>query len=173
MYRSRTSDWERARRQLDNTPQIKEREDIRTAHYIVKHHTWRVGWTAQLRNEGSTIPVSGGTQTTDLETSGAAVAGVPSDPVTYPGTRWFVGAVRDQAAAKIAEIVDGALQRRASELAVRCPAPLQWSNEWLDCWARVRLWAAGKSDLDPLLKLVGMIRDQRRAPLWEHVRCAQ
>ncbi len=173
MYRSRTSDYERARRQLDNTPQIKEREDIRTAHYIVKHHTWRVGWTAQLRNEGSTIPASGGTQTADLETAGAPIAGVPADPMTYPGNRWFVGTVRDQAAAKVAEIVDGALQRRASDLAVKCPAPLQWNNDWLDCWARVRLWAAGKPDLDPLLRLVGMIRDQRRAPLWEHVRCAQ
>ncbi len=173
MYRSRTSDWERARRNLDNTPAIKEREDIRTANYIVKHHTWRTGWTAQLRNEGSTVPASGGTQTTDQETSGAPIAGVASDPVSYPGNRWYIAPVRDQVAAKIAETVDGALQRRASDLAVNCQAPLQWTNEWLDCWARVRLWAAGKRDLDPLLKLVGMIKDQRRGTIWEPVRCAQ
>ena len=173
MYRSRQSDHDRARRQLDNTPQIKEREDIRTAHYIVKHHTWRTSWSAQLRNEGATTPANGGTQTSDLETSGAPVAGVPSDPMTYPGNRWFVPPIRDQVAAKVAETVDAALQRRASELAVKCPAPLQWSNDWLDCWARVRLWAAGKRDQDPLLRLVGMIKDQRRGPLWEQVRCVQ
>lgn len=173
MYRSRTGDWERARRTLDNTPAIKEREDIRTAHYIVKHHTWRTGWTASLRNEGSTIPASGGTETSDQETSGAPIAGVPSDPVTYPGNRWYVAPVRDQVAAKIAELVDGALQRRASDLSAQCQAPLQWSNEWLDCWARVRLWAAGKRELDPLLRLVGMIKDQRRGALWEPVRCAR
>jgi hypothetical protein len=173
LYRSRTMDWESARRRLESTPQIKERDDIRTAHYIVKHHTWSVGWSAQLRNEGSVIPAQGGAQTTDLETSGAAVAGVPADPVTYPGNRWFVGTVRDQVAAKVAETVDAALQRRAADLSVKCPAPLQWSNDWLDCWARVRLWAAGKSDLDPLLRLVGMLKDQRRGPLWDHVRCTQ
>jgi len=173
MYRSRTSDWERARRHLDSTPAISERDDIRTAHYIVKHHTWRTSWSANLRNEGAAIPASGGTQTTDQETTGAAIAGVPSDPMTYPGNRWFVTPVRDQLAAKLSETIDGALQRRASDLAVNCQAPLQWSNDWLECWARVRLWAAGKRELDPLLKLVGMIKDQRRGPMWEQVRCAQ
>lgn len=171
MYRSRTSDWERARRQLDNTPAIKEREDIRTARYIVKHHSWRTSWSSNLRNEGQALPVNGGTQTTDLETMGAPIAGVPADPVSYPGNRWYVAPVRDQVAVKVAEIVDGALQRRASELAANCQAPLQWTNEWLECWARVRLWAAGKRDLDPLLRLVGMLKDQRRGPLWDQVRC--
>ena len=110
-----------------------------------------------------------------LQNSGSVVMmpQVPSDPVSYPGNRWYVGPVRDQVAAKIAETVDGALQRRASDLAVNCQAPLQWTHEWLDCWARVRLWAAGKRDLDPLLRLVGMIKDQRRGPLWEQVRCAR
>lgn len=171
MYRSRQSDYDRARSRLSNTPAIKEREDIRTAHYVVKHHSWRTTWTANLRNEGTTMPGSGGTQTGDLETMGAPIAGVPADPMSYPGNRWFIAPVRDQIAARIAEIVDGALQRRASDLAANCQAPLQWSNDWLDCWARVRLWAAGKRDLDPLLRLVGMLKDQRRGPLWEQISC--
>ncbi len=171
MYRSRTRDWEEARRHLDNTPQIKEREDIRTAHYILKHHSWRVAWQGQLKNEGEARPAAGGTQTDDLETMGAPVAGVPADPVTYPSSRWFIGPIRDQLATQVAQTVDAALKRRASDLAVACPAPLAWNAEWLDCWSKVRLWAGAPWGADALLRAVGDTRDARRSKLWDHVRC--
>jgi len=171
LYQSRTSDWERARRHLDDTPSIKEREDIRTATYIVKHHTWRASWSGRLRSDGTTTPTGGATTATDLETSGAPVAGVPSDPVTYPGTRWFVGTIRDQVAARIAATVDAGLKRRASDLAVSCPAPLQWTNDWLDCWSRVRLWAGAPQTDDALLRAVGETKDARRGPQWDQVHC--
>jgi hypothetical protein len=95
LYRQRTSDWESANRRLANTPQISEREDIRTATYTVRHHSWRASWRAQLRNDGKTIPAGGETSAADRETSGAPVAGVPSDPMTHPGNRWFIAPIRD------------------------------------------------------------------------------
>ncbi len=171
LYHSRSSDYDRARQHLDNTPAIKEREDIRTATYIVKHHTWRTTWNGQLRNDGGTIPAGGETVVGDLETSGAPIAGVPSDPVTYPGNRWFAAPIRDQLAAKIAETVDIALKRRSSDLAVNCALPMQWTNDWLDCWAKVRLWGGAQPTPDALLRLVGDTKDVRRGPMWEHVRC--
>jgi hypothetical protein len=168
MYRSREREWESARRRLDSTPAIKERDDIRTATYSVRHHTWHTPWTAQLRSDGRTFTVSGATQATDRETGGASVAGVPSDPLTRPGDRWFVPAIRDQVAAKLAETVDVALDRRASDLAVSCPLPHQWTNEWLDCWARARFWGGEPAQADALIVLVGSTRQQ-----WPQLQCAR
>ncbi len=171
LYDSRTRDWERARRHLDATPSISEREDIRTATYVVTHHTWRAGWSGRLRSDGATIADSGGTTTSDDATAGAPVAGVPADPMTYPGTRWFVGPIRDQVAARIAATVDAGLKRRASDLAVSCPAPLAWTADWLECWARVRLWAGAPPARDALLRAVGETKDARRGPMWDQVGC--
>jgi hypothetical protein len=171
LYRQRTSAWESANRRLANTPQISEREDIRTATYTVRHHSWRATWRAQLRNDGKSIPAGGETSASDRETSGAPVAGVPSDPMTHPGNRWFIAPIRDQVAAKIAETVHVALQRRASDLAVSCNEPHQWTGEWLDCWARVRFWGGAAPEPDALLRLVGEAKDRRRGSLWEQARC--
>lgn len=173
IYDQRRRDWEDANRRMANTPPISEREDIRTATYTVRHHTWRTTWSAQLRNDGRTLEVGGETTTGDLETAGAPVAGVPADPRTYPGNRWFVPAVRDQLAARLAEITDAALRRRASDLAVSCPAPVQWTTDWLDCWARVRLWGGAPADADALLGELGAEHDQRDGKRWEPVRCAR
>lgn len=169
IYRSRQSEWEGARSRLQSTPRLKEREDIRTATYTVTHHTWRAAWSAQLRNDGTTFTIGGATTTEDRETAGAPVAGVPSDPKTYPGNRWFVPGVRAQAAAQLAETVHAALGRRASDLALRCPAPLQWTNDWLDCWARVRFWAGEPAAGDALLAIVG---PGPGSTTWQPLRCA-
>ncbi|HEU0035013.1 MAG TPA: hypothetical protein VFQ53_30515 [Kofleriaceae bacterium] len=169
LFRSRTSDWERARSHLSSTPPISEREDIRTATYTVRHHTWRTAWRAQLRNDGSPIEAGGETTADDLETAGAPVAGVPSDPMTYPGNRWFVAPIRDQVAAKLAETLDAALRRRAGDLAVSCKLPLAWKGDWLECWSRARFWGGGRPDGDALLSLVG----ERRADWGAAVRCTR
>ncbi len=171
LFRSRTSEWEQANRDLAQTPAISEREDIRTATYTVRHHTWRAEWRAQLRNDGRTIPAGGETTATDRETAGAPVANVPSDPMTYPGNRWFITAIRDQAAAKIAETLDEALKRRASDLQVSCSGPLAWTNDWLDCWARVRFWGGTAADPSALLRIVGETGDRKRTAIWPALQC--
>ncbi|MBS1122657.1 MAG: hypothetical protein H6Q90_4885, partial [Deltaproteobacteria bacterium] len=171
LLRSRTTDWEQANRDLAQTPSISEREDIRTATYTVRHHTWRAEWRAQLRNDGSPINAGGETTATDNETAGLAVANVPSDPMTDPGNRWFISAIRDQVAAKIAETLDAALKRRASDLKVSCAGPLAWTNDWLDCWARVRFWGGAPADPAALLQIVGETSDRKRTASWPAVRC--
>jgi hypothetical protein len=168
IYRSRETEWQSARRRLDSTPPIKERDDIRTATYSVRHHTWTTPWSAQLRSDGRTFTLTGGTQTMDRETSGASVAGVPADPLTRPGERWFVAAIRDQVAAKLAETVDTALDRRASDLAVSCPLPHQWNADWLDCWARTRYWGGEVAQADALLLVVGASHQ-----MWPPLPCAR
>ena len=173
MYRSRESEWHSALRRLDSTPPISEREDIRTATYSVRHHAWRAPWSAQLRNDGRTFSVAGETQARDRETSGAPVAGVPADPLTRPGDRWFVPAIRDQVAHELAKTVDAALKRRASDLAVSCPGAHQWKNEWLDCWAKARFWAGDPAKADALLELVGADHDEKGGPAWGPLLCAQ
>jgi hypothetical protein len=171
LLRSRTSEWEQANRELAGTPSISEREDIRTATYTVRHHTWRAGWRAQLRNDGRAIPAGGETTASDDETAGVAVANVPADPMTNPGNRWFVGAIRDQVAAKIAETLDEALKRRASDLQVSCAGPLAWTNDWLDCWARARFWGGAPADPAALLRIVGETGDRKRTASWPALQC--
>lgn len=166
MYRSRQSDWESADRRLSNTPSMSEREDIRTATYSVRHHAWRVPWRAQFRSDGRAVPVTGQVTAADEETAGAPVAGVASDPLTVPGNRWFISGVRDQVAARLAELADAALQRRASDLAVSCAPPARWTADWLDCWARSRFWAGTRPEPDALLHVAG-------ESTWEPVRCAR
>jgi hypothetical protein len=172
MYRQRERDWDRARSHLSNTPQMKEREDIRTATYSVRTHHWRAVWRAQLRNDGKQLAIGGETSAEDRETAGAPVAGVPADPLTYPGNRWFVPAIREQAAVQLAQILDGALKRRASDLEVSCNGELVWSGDWLDCWARVRLWAGRPPVADALLGVVEGETDRKRAgTAWPALRC--
>ncbi|MEO8703167.1 MAG: hypothetical protein ABI867_24185 [Kofleriaceae bacterium] len=171
VWSSRRSEYDRARSRLDRTPPISEREDIRTATYTVRHHSWRAAWRGQLRSDGVIIPVGGETATSDIETAGAPVAGVPSDPMTFPGNRWFITAIRDQAAAKIAAAANTGLERRSSDLAATCSEPLQWTTEWLECWARARFWGGAPPDGDALVRFLGAAKDRRRGPMWEPLRC--
>ncbi len=171
LFRSRTSEWEQTNRDLAQTPAISERDDVRTATYSVRHHTWRAPWRARLRNDGQPITAGGETTAVDRETAGVAVANVPSDPMTYPGNRWFITGARDQIAGKLAEILDEALRRRASDLHVSCNGALAWTNDWLDCWARVRFWGGAPADPAALLRVVGQASDRKRAGSWPAVQC--
>ena len=172
LYNDRQRDYDEANRTLTSTPSIIEHKDIRTAHYMVRHHTWRALWRAQLRNDGKTTAAGGDTAADDLETAGAPVAGVPSDPLTYPGDRWYVAPLRDQVATKLAELVAAALARRASDLALRCNGDVSWTGDWLDCFARVRLWTAAQPDPSALLRAVGSAYDRQHGAAWQPLRCA-
>jgi hypothetical protein len=172
MYRDRERSYDDANRQLSQTPPILEKEDRRTAFYTVRHHTWRVAWRGSLKNDGRVISGAGETETGDLETAGAPVAGVPADPLTRPGDRWYVGAVRDQVAAKLAEVVDAALRRRASDLqTATCGADFTWTPEWVDCFARARLWGGAAAAPDALLQVVTAASDQKRGAAFPPLRC--
>jgi hypothetical protein len=171
LWRQRQRDFDDASRHLSQTRPIEERKDIRTAVYSVRHHSWRATWRAQLRNDGKQIAGGGETVASDLETSGAPIAGVAADPLTPPGDRWMVPPIRDQVAAKIVEILHQALGRRASDAAVNCSGELAWAGDWLDCWARVRLWSGAPAEPDALIRTVGEARDRRRGAAWPPLRC--
>lgn len=172
LYHDRNSDWEQANRALSNTPSIIEHKDIRTAHYMVRHHTWRAVWRAQLRSDGKTMGAGGDTAAEDIETSGAPVAGVAADPLTYPGDRWYVAPLRDQVATKLAEIVVSALQRRAGDLALKCESGVTWTGDWLDCFARVKLWSGAQPDPGTLVHTAGAEHDRAHGAAWPPLRCA-
>jgi hypothetical protein len=173
LFHSRQSDYDSASSRLRSTPPQLERQDVRTAHYVVRHHSWRTAWRARLRNDGQSVPASGDTVATDDETAGAPVAGVAADPLTPPGDRWYVASIRDQVAAKIAEIVDAALKRRASDaVAGGCGGELAVTPEWLDCWARARLWIGGQNPPDALVRALDTAADAKRGAAWPPLACA-
>jgi hypothetical protein len=174
MYQGRQSDLDSAESHLQSTPPQIEKEDIRTAHYSVRHHSWRAGWRAKLRNDGQTIPAEGGTEATDDETAGAPFAGVAADPLTPPGDRWYISPIRDQVAAKMAEIVDASLHRRATDsVAGGCSGELALTPDWIDCWSRARLWTGGANAPDAFVRALDAASDAKRGAAWPQLRCAQ
>ena len=168
----RESEYDSARNHLSNTKPIEERKDIRTATYSVRHHSWRASWRAHLRNDGKPIEIGGDTSASDLETSGAPVAGVQRDPLTPPGDRWFVPAIRDQVGANLAQILDGSLRRRASDLATSCSGGLTWTPDYLECWARSHFWTATGAPPDALLRAATDASDQKKGAAWPPLACA-
>jgi hypothetical protein len=156
-----------------STPPQLERKDIRTAHYTVRHHTWRATWHARLRNDGQGIADMGETIANDDETAGAPVAGVPADPLTPPGDRWYIAAIRDQVAQKMAAIVDAALKRRASDaVSGGCSGEVALTPDWLECWARARLWVGGADAPDALVHALTDAGDAKRGAAWPPLACA-
>jgi hypothetical protein len=174
LFHSRDSEYDSAHSRLLSTPAQLERQDIRVAHYVVRHHSWRAAWNARLRNDGQAIAESGETAASDDETAGAPVAGVAADPLTPPGDRWYVAAIRDQVAAKMAAIVDAALKRRAGDArAGGCSGAVAVTAEWLECWARARLWEGGADAPDALVRALGEAADGKRGAAWPALACAQ
>ena len=169
--RQRESDYNEASSKLSRTNPIEERKDIRTAVYSVRHHSWHAGWKAHLRNDGKTIDVGGETEATDLETAGAPVAGVARDPLTPPGDRWFVPAIRNQVGTDLAKILDASLRRRASDLATSCSTGLVWSADYLECWARTNFWTATGAPPDALLRAATDTSDQKKGAAWPPLAC--
>ncbi len=170
--RSRESDYDEARMRLSSTPPIAEKKDIRTASYTVRHHTWKATWHAHLRNDGKAVEIGGDTSASDLETAGAPVAGIARDPLTPPGDRWFVPDIRDQVGAQLAQILDGALRRRASDLATGCSTGLAWTADFLECWARSHFWSAAAATPDALLRAATDASDQKKGAAWPPLVCA-
>ena len=172
MYQSRESELDSAQSRLSSTPAQLEKQDIRTAHYTVRHHSWRAAWRAKLRNDGQSIPAQGDTVASDDETAGAPIAGVAADPLTPPGDRWFIAPIRDQLAAKMAEIVDASLRRRASDAtAGGCSGALAVTPEWIECWSRARLWTGGGNPPDAFVHALTGAGDATRGAAWPALRC--
>ncbi len=118
-------------------------------------------------------PGLGDTTASDDETAGAAVAGVAADPLTPPGDRWYVAAIRDQVAAAMTEIADAALKRRAGDAtAASCSGELAMTPDWIDCWARARLWRGGANAADAFVRALEGAADAKRGAAWPQLQCA-
>lgn len=150
LHRDRERERDDARRELSRIAEFVEEPVVRDHRSRERLHTWEAGWNASL--DGKRL--DGRIRFEDTERRGFAAAGVEADPLEQPSRSDFERALASQLAPHVEVDLSNWLKGHSKRAS--CGGPVQWTDDWLGCWAELSVVEGSLPDGGALLRPVGL-----------------